>query len=499
MSESTIWNFLKQKGLSDCGAAGLMGNLYAESGLKSTNLQNSYEKKLGLSDEDYTAQIDAGIYQDFVHDSAGYGLAQWTFWSRKQALLAFALSRGKSIGDLEMQLDFLWKELTESYSSLVNLLRTATSVRAASDAVLVQFERPADQSEMAKARRASYGQKYYDQYAGKGETIMTPEDRVVTTALSEIGYIEKETNSQLDSPSANPGDWNWNKYARDLDSFGVVYNGRKNGYAWCDIFVDWCFITTFGLEVGMALLCQAKKGLGAGCTYSAQYYQAKGQFHTSNPKRGDQIFFTNDGGKTSYHTGLVTGVKNGRVYTVEGNTSSAAGVVPNGGCVRDKSYPLGATYIYGYGRPDYSIVQDCGETDIPDTSGGTYTVVAGDTLSLIGSRLGVVWQDIAKANGIVAPYTIYTGQVLVIPVKEEDDMLTYEQWREYMDQYRRELQDNDCGDWSKEAREWAIRVGLFAGSGTASDGQPNYMWQDQLTREQAAMLFYRFATERGLA
>ena len=66
-----------------------------------------------MSDADYTAQVDARIYQDFVHDSAGYGLAQWTFWSRKQKLLVFALSRGKSIGDLEMQLDFLWKELTE--------------------------------------------------------------------------------------------------------------------------------------------------------------------------------------------------------------------------------------------------------------------------------------------------------------------------------------------------------------------------------------------------
>lgn len=185
MSESTIWNFLKQKGLSDCGAAGLMGNLYAESGLKSTNLQNSYEKKLGLSDEDYTAQIDAGIYQDFVHDSAGYGLAQWTFWSRKQALLSFALSRRKSIGDLEMQLDFLWKELTESYSSLVDLLRAATSVRAASDAVLVQFERPADQSETAKARRASYGQKYYDQYVGKeGLPAMSNSPLVSYTKLS---------------------------------------------------------------------------------------------------------------------------------------------------------------------------------------------------------------------------------------------------------------------------------------------------------------------------
>lgn len=102
MSEAVIWSFFKKKGLSDCGAAGLMGNLYAESGLKPDNLQNTCEKKLGLSDADYTAQVDARIYQDFVHDSAGYGLAQWTFWSRKQKLLVFALSRGKSIGDLEM-------------------------------------------------------------------------------------------------------------------------------------------------------------------------------------------------------------------------------------------------------------------------------------------------------------------------------------------------------------------------------------------------------------
>lgn len=252
---------------------------------------------------------------------------------------------------------------------------------------------------------------------------MTPAERVIATARAEIGYIEKETNSQLDDKTANPGDSNWNKYARDLDALGIVYNGRKNGYAWCDIFTDWCFIYTFGLEVGMALLCQAEKGLGAGCTYSAQYYEAKGQFHKSNPKPGDQIFFTDDGGKTMYHTGLVVGVSNNRVYTIEGNTSSAAGVVPNGGCVRDKSYPLGASYIGGYGRPDYSMVQDTGE-DAPagGLTGGTYTVVSGDSLSAIGSRLGVAWQSIAQANGITAPYTIYPGQILVIPSEEEDSM-----------------------------------------------------------------------------
>ena len=76
---------------------------------------------------------------------------------------------------------------------------------------------------------------------------MKPVDRLLATARAEIGYIEKETNAHLDDKTANAGDGNWNKYARDLDALGVVYNGKKNGYAWCDIFTDWCFIQTFGL------------------------------------------------------------------------------------------------------------------------------------------------------------------------------------------------------------------------------------------------------------
>ena len=109
-NETTIWNFLSDKGLNSYAVAGIMGNLYAESALKPTNLQNSYEKPLGYTDESYTAAVDNGDYTNFVKDSAGYGLAQWTFWSRKQALLDFAQAAEKSIGDLMMQLDFMWKE-----------------------------------------------------------------------------------------------------------------------------------------------------------------------------------------------------------------------------------------------------------------------------------------------------------------------------------------------------------------------------------------------------
>lgn len=86
--------------------------------------------------------------------------------------------------------------------------------------------------------------------------------------------------------------------------------------------------------------------------------------------------------------------------------------------------------------------------------------------------------------------------------EDEEDMdqnKFNEMFKTAMTDYRKGLQDNDCGDWSKEAREWAISVGLFAGNGTTVDGQPNMMWQDFLTREQAAQLFYRFAKEHGIA
>lgn len=145
-----------------------MGHGFAESGLKPDNLQNSYERKLGMADAEYTEMVDNGTYANFAHDKAGYGLFQWTYWSRKAALLAYAKSAGKSIGDLEMQLGFLMQELSQGYKALLAMLKTATSIRKASDAFLLQFERPADQSETAKARRASYGQKYFDKYAKKG-------------------------------------------------------------------------------------------------------------------------------------------------------------------------------------------------------------------------------------------------------------------------------------------------------------------------------------------
>lgn len=159
-----IWNYLMSKINNPYGVAGLMGNMKAESSLKSNNLQGSFEKKLGYTDETYTAAVDSGKYTNFVHDKAGYGLVQWTYWSLKQYLYDFAKKKGTSIGDLEMQLECVCTQLKENYPSIWSALINAKSVLEASNVVLLKFERPADQSSAVQAKRASYGQSYYDEF-----------------------------------------------------------------------------------------------------------------------------------------------------------------------------------------------------------------------------------------------------------------------------------------------------------------------------------------------
>ena len=166
-NEEKIWNYLTAAGMTACGAAGLMGNLYAESGLRPNNLQNSYEGKLGMADAEYTELVDHGRYTNFARDSAGYGLAQWTYHTRKAALLAFAKERGASIGDLEMQLAFLLHELGGSFPGVLETLKTAKTIEAASNAVLLKFERPANQGNAVKLKRVQYGQVYYNKFAAK--------------------------------------------------------------------------------------------------------------------------------------------------------------------------------------------------------------------------------------------------------------------------------------------------------------------------------------------
>lgn len=177
---------------------------------------------------------------------------------------------------------------------------------------------------------------------------MSEVEKLISIAKAEVGYREKSSNNNLDDKTANVGSNNYNKYARDLDNIKDFYNTKKNGYSWCDIFVDWCFVQAFGVNRALELLCQTKKSCGAGCVFSMQYFKNKGQFF-SKPKIGDQIFFKDSDGDAG-HTGLVYGFDNYKVYTIEGNSNNK---------VEMCSYDINSSSILGYGRPKYN--EECKE------------------------------------------------------------------------------------------------------------------------------------------
>lgn len=171
MSAETIYKELISAGMTPEGACGVLGNMYAESTLKANIAQRGMTS---LTDAEYTAAADAGTI-DFVHDGVGYGLCQWTYYSRKQALLDYAKSCGTSVGDETMQVWFAIKELKSDYSALWTLLCSTTDIGEAASKICTQYERPAVNNITYRSNKA---QEYYEQLAGvdisKAETT-TPE------------------------------------------------------------------------------------------------------------------------------------------------------------------------------------------------------------------------------------------------------------------------------------------------------------------------------------
>lgn len=348
-TEEKIWNYLKSKDLNDNGAAGLMGNLYAESALNPKNLQNSYERSLGYTDDSYTKAVDSGSYGNFAKDSAGYGLAQWTYWSRKAALLAYVKGLGKSVGDLEAQLSFLFKELSEGYTSVLSTLKNATSVRQASDAVLLKFERPADQSESAQARRASYGQKYYNAYAGKtGSTQEGGSNMAIGNGDTLRQHVCDIMNSWAGSTR---GDAKHREILR-------IYNNHKplaRGYA-VQVNDAHCATTTSAayIKAGIA----AYTGTECGVQKYVEIAQKKGIWTENDahvPKKGDACVYdwddsgAGDNRGSGDHIGIVTEVHGTSSFVVtEGNMG--------GGKVGKRTMSVNGQYIRGFITPDFDAI-----------------------------------------------------------------------------------------------------------------------------------------------
>ncbi len=183
---------------------------------------------------------------------------------------------------------------------------------------------------------------------------------VINVAAQEVGYLEKASNAQLDDKTANAGSNNYTKYARDLDALSW-FNGKKQGYAWCAVFVTWCFYQAYGMIAKEMLFQPDKDNCAAGCGSARSYYNKQGHLF-NEPAVGDQIFFWSSDMSKISHTGLVVGVDGSRVYTIEGNTSGGSSVIANGGAVCKKDYALDYKRIAGYGRPEWA-QDDTGDAD----------------------------------------------------------------------------------------------------------------------------------------
>lgn len=337
-NEEKIWNYLKSKGLNNFGVAGLMGNLQAESGLNPKNLQNNGNTKLGMTDDQFTAAYDKGEYTNFVRDSYGYGLAQWTYWSRKQNLADFAKSKSKSIGDLEMQLDFLYKELSEGYKSVLKVLQNATSVLQASNAVLLDFERPANQSTSVQNKRAEYGQKYYDKFCStskKEETVMYSRQKVVDLVKSWDGKKES--------------DGSYKSIIDIYNSTAPFPRSTKMQYGWA-----WCACTWSALAKKLGYT--AVMPVEISCYYIIEEAKKMGCWQENDayvPSPGDAVIYDWDdngvGDNTGNpdHIGTVIEVYKSAGYMVveEGNYSNS---------VKKRTLSLNGKFIRGFITPKYT-------------------------------------------------------------------------------------------------------------------------------------------------
>ena len=214
-------------------------------------------------------------------------------------------------------------------------------------------------------------------------------EKVILIAKNEEVYLEKKSNSQLDSKTANAGSANYTKYWRDVKP---DYQGQP----WCAAFVSWCFMKAFGQEKAKKLLKH----------WPYVYCPTLGNLFTrnANPKIGDIVIFYRNG--TFTHTGIVTAVIGDRFYTIEGNTSGASGIIANGGGVCAKSYLNSQMPGTKFCTPDYSIVSDTSAPTKPEnTSSNTMqtgeeymfepkTVKAGDKNTSV-----LLLQEILRARG----------------------------------------------------------------------------------------------------
>ena len=272
---------------------------------------------------------------------------------------------------------------------------------------------------------------------------MNTVDKVIKVAEKEVGYLEKSRSAYLKDKNVlydktkGSGQDNYTKYGYEMHN---VYPSVMDFPAyWCDAFVDWCFMTAYGVNNAKALL---GGNFDDYTVASAQLYKNKNAYikrGEKKPQVGDQIFFNN--GTRICHTGIVYKVDANYVYTIEGNTSGGSTVVANGGGVAKKQYPLTYFRIDGYGRPKYDVAKP---TPIKKGYQGTFPVIP--PILKKGER-GV---QVARWQSFV---NWYFGKTVL---KVDSDF--GDKTKEYTIKFQKELFSKDKSQWDGEVGKNTLAV-----------------------------------------
>ena len=352
-TEEDIWNYLKNDlKMTDAGAAGLMGNMYAESSLKPNNLEGIYEKKLGMTDKSYTEAVDNGKYSKskFSNDWAGYGLVQWTYPTRKKALYEYIKAKKLSIASVPGQLGYLNKELSSGYSGVLNTLKSANTVREASDAVMLKFEKPKDTSEKKRQQRAEYGNKYYTKFSGKTVPSTTTNDTntseeeshelglndiitlasnffsslfsssdgtaSVSSTLYDNNYSTSNSNQAAAIVKVAQGEVGTKESGNNRVKYVDWYYGKSGkSMAWCCAFVAWC-ANQAGISTNII-----PKIASCSAMYNGLISHGGKIISGSNAAPGDILFVKN--GSSGYkHIAIVENRSGDKINSIDGNYSN---------------------------------------------------------------------------------------------------------------------------------------------------------------------------------
>ena len=337
-NQEMAFGFLVSKGLTPQQAAGVVGNMVAESGVLPMRLQGKPAEELVSS-----VKVES-------MGNIGWGIVQWTPGSK---MIKPSISAGKSydeIDTLAYQLQFLWEQLegtgtgaTIGEKAAGDHLKLQTTIDGSARSFMLKYERPADQSEAHQRARVKlandvFGRYGDSQYAGISSGGCSGEGAgdIVSIAKAELAKNIKEQPIGCDA--GNPSIKG--SCGKEIDK----YTDTTLEY-WCADFVSWVYA-----QAGSPFSGGASGGWRIPGVDSVREWFKKNATYTVNgpgvtPKPGDVYIIGTEGNGT--HTGIVEKVENGKIYTISGNTS--VGNFSNGVGVGASEYPVGSTVIHGFG------------------------------------------------------------------------------------------------------------------------------------------------------